>query len=118
MRTNKRHFKQFCKSFLKYLDFFGVTGWEVLFYHDDPDDEDIDAYVRANIQNRTILVGLYKEISREDVDFLAFHEAAEVFLYKLRYLADSRYIVKDEIDEEVHNLIRVLESRFFGGKKR
>ena len=43
----------------------------------------------------------------------AFHEACEVLLYPLRYLAEARFLTDSEIDPEVHNVIRTLENVLF-----
>lgn len=108
MKTTEKDFLAFKEEFLRWVDVYGLKDWEVKFVHGDTEITN-DAEAMVSPENRQALVGLAKEITREDVRFLAFHEATELFLGKLRTLASDRFTTQEAVGEEIHRLIRVLE---------
>jgi hypothetical protein len=106
-------FKSEC---LKWIEFFGLKGWDVYF------DED------AKCEDGNMAETCIGPLSARNVTFhfkgsdnpafnnpgrSAFHEVCEILLYRLHCLAESRFISVSEVDEAVHDIIRILENTVY-----
>lgn len=112
-KTTKRHFKLFCDEVDKFVGLFGLVGWEVYFDH--------KTYVSSaqsvcitDQQGRTCTIALATEwVALKPTDLevrkAAFHEVCELLLSRMNTFAKGRFVREDQIDEETHNLIRILE---------
>lgn len=73
-------------------------------------------------KDRVFTLGLTKDLDSgycmADIKRAAFHEVVEAFLYRIRNTAGSRYISLEEIDDEIHTIIRTLETVVFAGSKK
>lgn len=115
-KTTADHFKLFKKEFKKWVDIFGLKGWEVEYKH-TPSGDSL-AWMNADLVGRVATIGLAPVWERtktttHEIKKCAFHEASELLLYKMRSLAKYRYATLYEIDEENHNIIRTLEGVIF-----
>ncbi len=113
-QTTPEQFQLFKDEALKWIDRFGLKGWDVTFTNKSCRESD-----RANIAYRVLqrmaTINLEPDWGEhEATDHLvakaAFHEVGELFIGRLAILAQSRTTREDEIDEEVHNIIRTLEN--------
>jgi hypothetical protein len=122
-RTTAKDFKLFKETAQYWIKRFGLTGWEIYIEHaDDPEQENIawcKVYTGASgLSNRTTTIGLEKVWAENDVTPLeirkaAFHEVCELMFSRLEILAVERFVLRREIREEVHNLIRIMEHVLF-----
>jgi len=123
--TTKEQFKIFQKECEKWIKVFGLYGFRFYFAHENYKDE-LDNTVAYCImpdehQDRIFTLGLPKELSAEtsisEIKQNAFHEVMEVFLYRIKNIARCRYIQREEIDDEIHNIIMTLEKVVYRGLK-
>ena len=115
--TTPEQFEIFKVEFTKWQKFFGLLGWEVSFDHRDIEHR---GTITFDIASRCATVTLGKkwdnydiEIDKVDICKTAFHEACELLLGRLRVLALARFLHQEEIDEEVHVIVRTLENVFW-----
>lgn len=122
MKTTKRHFDIFKKECKKWIKEFGLFGWRFYYRHgDEGDAQDCIAYCcyPTKVEDRVFTLGLtltlddYTETTELDIRRSAFHEVMEAMLYRYYYLATARYATGEDIREEHHNIIRILESVVF-----
>ena len=116
-KTTAKDFKLFKEECQKWIDFFGLKGWEVYFEHNK--DEDIYiARLRPDVENKTCTIVLAVDwgnspLDKRELKKTAFHEVVELFLSRFRYLALRRDIRETEIIEENHHIVRTLENIIF-----
>jgi hypothetical protein len=119
MKTTHKQFEMFKKECQKWVNRFGIFGWRFYYIHENYDDSgDRIAYIvwPNNIEDRVFTVGLSVDISDitdRDIRCSAFHEVMEAFLYRLQVLAKSRTTFDSDVTEEIHHLIRTLETVIF-----
>ena len=116
MKTTQKHFKLFKKECKKWIKTFGLLNWEVDFIH-RLSDEGI-ASTKYLYDNKWCEISLNKnwvntKPTNYEIKRSSFHEAMELFLVSIRTIAESRYIKEDDIDPEIHNIIRTLENVIF-----
>jgi hypothetical protein len=88
-------------------------GWEVNFEH-KLYLYNAQSVCITNQQGRTCTIALATEwIALKPTDLeirkAAFHEVCELLLSRLNTFAKYRFVRESQIDEESHNLIRILE---------
>ena len=103
MRTTAKDFEKFKKSFEKYKEKLGVRNVEIIFEHTLLKSN--DAEIAYYFDDVSAVVGLSTETNRSDMDFLAKHEAAELFLAELRCLAEMRYVQANSIEAGFHKAV-------------
>lgn len=113
------YYEIFKEEFKYWSDKFGLVGWEFHFYFGE-DNNEYSARGRLvnDHESRIALVFLNKkfegtEPTEEAVRQVAYHEACELLLSKLKFLMEQRNVSDREIEEETHNVIRVMENCFF-----
>ena len=112
-KTTKRHFNVFCAEVIKFIDIFGLMGWEVNFEH-RLYLNNAQAVCITDQEGRTCTMALATDwIALKPTDLevrkAAFHEVCELLLSRLNTFAKYRFVRESQIDEESHNLIRILE---------
>jgi hypothetical protein len=115
--TTEEHFELFKLECAIWLDIFGLKGWKIEYLHDGADntkERDL-AWTSCHTVGRVATIGLQKDwLSTEPTEYrirqTAFHEVCEVLLDRLETIANTRIIGPDEIREETHNIIRILEN--------
>ena len=118
MKTTKKDFELFESECWKWIDFFGLKAWDIVIEHESAKGN--RATCSYFVTNRSIVLNLATEfetdpITSERIKQDAFHEVCEILLCNIRTLAETRFIHKDEIDEEVHAIIRTLENVLYKG---
>ena len=112
-KTSKSDFEVFKKKCKKWIEFFGLKGWEIDFAHKDMGDS-LACCSMGALENRsvTIILSTKWDIrpSVKELGITAFHEVCELLLMRLRVLCTYRYTTELEIKEEIHTLIRTLEN--------
>jgi hypothetical protein len=112
-KTSKRHFKLFCDEVRKFIDIFGLVGWEVYFEHKQYLSYEMAVCI-TDQPGRTCTIALSTEwVALKPTDLevrkAAFHEVCELLLSRFNAFARDRFVQESQIDEESHNLIRILE---------
>ncbi len=112
-KTGKRHFKVFCDEARKFIDIFGLAGWEVYFEHKKYLSTELAVCI-TDQQGRTCTISLspeWVELKPTDLEIrkAAFHEVCELLLSRLNTFAKDRFVRESQIDEESHSIIRTLE---------
>lgn len=111
--TSQEDFELFKKCVMYWVGQFGLYGWDIRLLHQE--DEDSIAYARYNVPNRLVSIILAKNwddkvVTDVQIDKAAFHEVGELLMMRLRFIAESRFITEEEIGEEIHGIIRILEN--------
>jgi len=112
-KTSKRHFKLFCDEARKFMDIFGLMGWEVYFEHKQYLSNE-QALCITDQQGRTCTMALsthWVALKPTDLEVrkAAFHEVCELLLSRLNTFSKQRFVEESQIDEESRNIIRILE---------
>jgi hypothetical protein len=118
MKTTNEHFRLFQAECEKWIEFFGLYGWSVHYKHVKIDGCYGQCLYNTVGRVATIELNTYFEFAGKPVVTIvketAFHEICELLLGKLRDLSigkmSSNY---DVVDEEIHNIIRILENKVF-----
>jgi len=115
--TTNKDFQLFKAECKKWIEILGLKGWEIIYKHED---NKIKGRANFHIQliDRISVITLSKTwgdniVSKNSIRRSAFHEICEVFLSRIKIIAESRFINSDEIDEEIHAIIRTLENVIF-----
>jgi len=122
-KTTKRQFEIFKKECDKWVGRFGLTGWEIVYKHEHITGDECSLGQNAwHCDGRWSVITLEKdwesELNDEKVKRVAFHEACELLFARTRKLACSRNMDEDELDEEMHNVIRILENVLWKKEKQ
>ena len=120
-KTTKKDFEEFEAECRKWIEFFGMKDWDFFFYHEFPDwTDECRAACSANYTGKLASLFLSPKWNnrprKNEVKKVAFHEVCETLTSQLVSLAQSRYVVQDEIDVANHTVIRILENTVFEGK--
>lgn len=120
-KTTKKDFNCFKKWVYYYVNAFGLKGYEIHVKHKPLND--LYATTSWDIVARYAVFYLntvwYKNMEKKTVQALkelAFHEVCHILLGRINVLADMRHIGEREVEEEMHSIIRRLETFVFGGK--
>lgn len=124
MKITKKHYKVFRKEFMRWVKHFGLYGNEYYFQRKTTGRKGTLAYCifPTDYDDRIFTIGITEKTrlwySMTDIRKAAFHEAMEVLLYRIRFLAGCRYPQQADIDDEIHNLVRIFENRMFDKRKK
>lgn len=123
MKTTKEDFKLFERECRKWIDFYGLKDWYVIFRHLDIEkqhegatvgyDFDLEARVVCITLNKTLNV---MEEKRKVLKVAAFHEMTELLLARLIEFAE-RGPMSDAVPEEIHAIIRRMENSVYENKR-
>ena len=118
-KTTKADFKLFKRECEKWIDIFGLNGYEFRYSHEYAADEESLADVIWEPVSRSVHIRLCENWSdsykKDDlqVRICSFHEVLHVLIGKLSVLSKSRFILEREVEEEEHAIIRTLEKVLF-----
>jgi len=106
-------FKNKCQS---WIEFFGLHGWRVFYNFEEIKDCFGDC--TCFLSGRVCTIRLNSKIHKDDFAELdlrrtAFHEVLEILFSRIRSINNARYVSDDEMEEEIHNIIRILENKLF-----
>ncbi len=123
MKTTKKDFQIYQEEANKWIEFFGLKDWCITFQHKEQDDllsensgwaeVDVDSHMACISLNKTWIDD--KELhTEESIRFIAFHEASEVLLAEMDYLARQRFNLDEKtIDTVRHAVIHRLENSLY-----
>lgn len=119
-KTTKTQFELFKKECEFWLDYFGLKGWCVEYDHEKYDDG--RACCGWKVIGRIAYIRLATEwesyrnnqITEFDIRRCAFHEVCELLFSRITMMAKNKISnYEDAVEEETHNLIRILENTIF-----
>lgn len=119
MKTTKKQFKLFQQKCKEWINILGLKDWEIHIEHASLPFETAESYCAFDVDghNATIVLNVeFKNsttISDRDINRCAFHEMCHLLFAKFSILACNRFIMKNQLDEEEHAIIRVLENMVF-----
>lgn len=114
MKTTKKHFEIFKAECEKWIEIFGLKGWEINFFH-----KELKGYQNAateyHITDRYADIYLFPKLKRYKADddkirLLAFHEVCEIFMGPMNVNAKERFVARSEINEALHAIIITLQN--------
>lgn len=117
VETTDKDFEIFKDECEKWIQYFGLLGWSVLYSHEKIGKESM-ADIIFNVFNRAAVIRLNierpeSEYTGDSIRKSAFHEVCELFLGRLTYMAETRFLADGGVEEETHNIIRTLENKIF-----
>jgi hypothetical protein len=115
VKVSQKDFQRFQAEFEKWRKFWSCAGWDVLFSLEDLGN--LEAGLDIQLQDRIVKVSLNTEVS-SSVEKLAFHEATELFLGRLRVLSGERNVDPRVMDEAFHEVVHVLSGKIFLEEKQ
>lgn len=118
--TTTKHFDTFVKECNKWIRFFGLFDWNVEYFHGSNDDleKSSKAYFYHNRVARGCAIYLSRDFHEKiitiDLKRSAFHEIVEsLLLGDVRLMLYDRGYTSDEVDREIHKLVRTFENTVF-----
>ena len=116
MKTTEKDFELFKKECQKWVDYFGLHGWDIFYKHKQK--EDCFGCIDYDTAKRNAVIYLSIEwedeyYSPEKIRETAFHEICELLFARIKIINLNRFVGDDEMDEEIHNIIRILENKVF-----
>ena len=114
MKTTKKHFKIFKHECRRWIEIFGLKGWEFRYYHAKLGGFK-NAACNYHLGDRHAEIYLFPKLERikptaEQIKLLAFHEICEVFIGPLFANAGARFLMEHEIKESAHVIIITLQN--------
>lgn len=121
--TTEEHFRIFQEESLRWIEFFGLKGWQVEFRHENVEGKNYRAACSASLYARTSALTLTVDWKHDPVTELkvrrsAFHEVCELFFSRIEILANDRTTNEDMVREEIHHIIRTMENTVFQTQER
>ena len=121
-KITKKHFELYKQEVMFWIEYYGLHGFEVHFFHDGDNMRPGDmASVYYDIVARYTNFKLNKtwelEVNNHEIKKCAFHETTELFLARMVVIGNTLYCSSDEIGEAAHAVIRTLENRLFPLRK-
>ncbi len=115
MKTTTKDFKLFKQECQKWIDYFGLKDWSVIYSHEETENDRANAEYWASSEDCLIQIIFGKEIGNKDkVKVSGFHEVTEgMLLSRLITLAKSKHATTSEIEIEVHSIVRTLKNTVF-----
>ena len=118
-KTTKKHFAIFQKECEKWIEIFGLKGWEVCFEHEEEKNKlaTINYDVVGRLAIFTLSTYWKRTISNYELKRSGFHEVCELLLGRLNIMITQRYDLNEqEQEEEIHAIVRTLENVMFKKK--
>ena len=121
MKTTKANFEYYKSECTKWINYFGLVGWDIDYEHSDKNNFDtlyLSYIARDGIEHRRCTFGLTVDwdktkITKNEIAKCAFHEVLHLMFARIEDIGESRYISRSEISEELHNLIAIFENTLF-----
>lgn len=114
-KTTKRDFARFKKLFKEYVQFFGLTQWQISFHHKPM--VDTLASVEFDLSGKFAQVTLTTEYDSGHLDsatddvvhFAAKHEAIHLTLGELTVMAQRRFVNQQDLEDAEEGIVRIFE---------
>jgi hypothetical protein len=112
MITTKKDFERFKVEFLKWVDRFGLKGYEITFLHKKLNDACAEVWANEKAKMASVTLSTKRGIEdckNDTIEDYAKHEAIHLLLNRIRWLGECRFIDDAELPEEWEKLVRILE---------
>lgn len=121
MKTTKKQFEFFKRECEKWIKFFGITEYKVVYAHNNEYTDSIAWTQRISWDGNIYKIGLTIDTNKEDnaipsLKMTAFHEVCHVLMGDYRTLAGYTF-ADDIVHKEEHKIIRRLENCIFNKLK-
>jgi hypothetical protein len=123
-KTTKKQFEVFKAECKKWLNYFGLNGWQAEYRHDKAEGNRGQVSWRITARNSIITLADEWESFRDtpitdfEIKKVAFHEVCEILLARITMMANNKIANhEDAVTEESHNIIRTLENTIFMDKQ-
>jgi len=113
-KTTRADFAIFRREVEKWIKAFGLYDWEVDVVHGGVEDSNHAAECLYQVDARRATIRLSKEFThgseftKDDIRQAAIHEVGELLLARLVFLAESRSVTYEQIEEAHHDVIARL----------
>lgn len=112
-KISKAYFNEFVASFVGWQEEFGLTQYDVNFFHEYLKDgyAEIHIFEKDKMANVFLTTKIEGNSIKADggPQTHAKHEAIHLLLNRLRWLGEARYIEQSDLGEEWEALVRRLE---------
>jgi len=119
-KTTKKDFAEFKAECNRWIEYFGLIGWEVSYQIDT--DNSCRGSCMADLDSGIVILGFGNEFAqtpdRFEIKRVAFHEVCELLLSPMRILGQSRYISEEEMGSQRHCVINILQNTIFKEKTK
>jgi len=117
-KTTKKNFAEFKKECEYWIEYFGLSDWQIHFDHCEVKDGRASCW--ADIIGKLCTIELSTEWNASPVKWeikkVAFHEICELLINQLGVLAKWGHSI-DIVNEQLHYVIRRLENTIFKEKR-
>ena len=110
--ASSKDFAEFKKTFMKYQQLFGCTGYKIFFEREKLKNDCANITIRDECRIATVkLDSALPEREKKDqpIELLAKHEAIHLLLARYVHYAESRYVNEEQVIEAEEELVRKLE---------
>jgi predicted SprT family Zn-dependent metalloprotease len=109
-KTTKKHLKIFIEECLKWIDFFGLKGWEAEFKHKKSKDSYGGGYLWTNAMACEIYLSSSwpEKPTEKQVRNTAKHEIAHLLLRPVVGLASEMYSYEGMVESREHEIINKI----------
>lgn len=117
MKTTAEDFEEFKRACLYWQEFFGLFDWRINFEWTRLNGNNGEYYF--DLEAKQVTIRLNKGKIYCPIEELAKHEVIEsILLGKLREMAKVGKSTDEQVEEECHRVVNILEAKFTrGGKK-
>ena len=117
MKITNKDFGVYKTEVVKWINSFGLNGWDFDFKIDGKDKDSLST-LRWNNEGRNCTFTINRdwgnnEISEENIKKSALHEVLHLIFSKATHLADKRFADKHSLEEAWEEAVNTLVNYFF-----
>lgn len=122
MQTTEEHFELFIDTCQFWIDYFGITDWNVD-YQFGGEVEELEgsnpvSFISTSYEDRYAIIWFTSEapdrlLTDLEIQKSAFHEVCELLLADFFLLAQSRWVSYDQLVSSSHAVIHRLQNSVF-----
>lgn len=115
--TTQEHFNIFKEESKKWIDWFELNDWRVVFKHEKLDGSLAECWYKSVGRVASLILNTewadQEPVCEETVRKTAFHEVVELWLADMSNIAASRAFSEDDLMKTTHRLVRLLENKLW-----
>ena len=117
MIVTEDDFEHYQRRVHKWLDYFGIKRYDVVFKHCKLNKAYAECHVNEIGKIAVFMLNTEMDADPQPIgdwiDASAFHEVTHLLLNRLTAVGSARYIGADELEEAEHDVIRTLENTLY-----